>query len=126
LSGPRRSYSFVYSCKGLQIFQHSLARRTIERIARLGYDSASTEVEGVAPPQIEMIRTRCGFYGGVEDFVIPVLTEDDPVESIAKAQRRSAEAMGLSVITDPEGRVGIRGGSANLAEFENVKSSANQ
>jgi len=110
LSGPRRSYSFVHSCKGLQIFQHSLERRTIERIARLGYDSASTEVEEVAPPQIEMIP-RCGiFCGGVEDFVIPVLTEGDPVESIANAQRRSTEARGLSVITDPEGRVGIRGG----------------
>jgi hypothetical protein len=102
-------------------------RRTIERIARLECDSASTEVEGVAPQQIEMIRTRCSiFCGGVEDFVIPVLTEDDPVESIAKAQRRKTEARGLSVITDPEGHVGIRGGSANLAEFENFKSSANQ
>ena len=61
-----------------------------------------------------------------EDFVILVVTEDDPVESIAKAQRRKTEARGLSVITDPEGRVGIRGGSVNLAEFENFKSSANQ
>jgi len=58
--------------------------------------------------------------------VIPVLTDDDRVESIAKAQRRKTEARGLSVITDPEGRVGIRGGSVNLAEFENFKSSANQ
>ena len=61
-----------------------------------------------------------------EDFVILVVTEDDPVESIAKAQRRSTEARGLSVITDPEGRVGGQGGSANLAEFENFKSSENQ
>ena len=46
--------------QGLQIFQHSLVRRTVEQIARLEYDSVSTEVEGLAPPQIEMIRTRCG------------------------------------------------------------------
>jgi len=97
-------------------------RRTVEQIARLEYDSVSTEVEGLAPPQIEMIRTRRSiFCGGVEDFVIPVLTEDDPVESIAKAQRRSTEARGLSVITDPEGRVGSRGRSANLANSRTLK-----
>jgi len=47
--------------QGLQIFQHSLVRRTIERIARLGYDSASTEVERVAPPQIEMIGLAAAY-----------------------------------------------------------------
>jgi hypothetical protein len=36
--------------QGLQIFQHSLVRRTVEQIARLEYDSVSTEVEGLAPP----------------------------------------------------------------------------
>ena len=101
-----RLFTVARDCK----YFSTHSRRTIERIARLEYDSASTEVEEVAPPQIEMIP-RCGiFCGGVEDFVIPVLTEGDPVESIANAQRRSTEARGLSVITDPEGRVGIRGG----------------
>ena len=39
--------------QGLQIFQHSLVRRTVEQIARLEYDSVSTEVEGLAPHRLK-------------------------------------------------------------------------
>jgi hypothetical protein len=58
--------------------------------------------------QIEMIRSRCGmFCGGIEDFVIPVLTENDPMESIAKAQHGSTEAT-VAEIVDMKARFGIR------------------
>lgn len=58
--------------------------------------------------QIEMIRSRCGiFCGGVEDFVIPVLTENDPMESIAKAQRGSTEVT-VAEIVDTKARFDIR------------------
>ena len=33
------------------------------------------------------------FCGGLEDFVIPALTEDDPMENIAKTQHGSTDAI---------------------------------
>jgi hypothetical protein len=58
--------------------------------------------------QIEMIRTPCGmFCGGLEDFVLPALTEDDPMESIAKTQHGSTEAI-VAEIVDMKTRFGIR------------------
>ena len=57
-------------------------------------------------PQIEMIRILAGiFCGGLEDFVIPALTENDPMESIVKTQHGSTEAI-VAEIVDMKARFG--------------------
>ena len=68
-------------------------------------------------PQIEMIRTPCGiFCGGLEDFVIPALTEDDPMESIVKMQHGSTEAI-VAEIVDMKARFGLGSFRATFAGF---------
>lgn len=61
-------------------------------------DWEGEQYRGTIAP-VEMIPHPCGvFCGGVKDFVIPVLTADDPVESIRKLQRSSTETIVAEIV----------------------------